>query len=1446
MNQFNINDLLNACHIQHKYIAELETLSLEKVHFLKSQKTMVFHFDNNQALSFRAYKELKVKLRHYFKMEIIIKMKEVYPLTTTKNATPWIHYILKDYKDFKSPLIKVHDDHLQLLVEDEKAQNYFNEHKEAIEAKLHDCGISQNLVCTLVMKNNNVKEVAYFETAPIAEPAKKYNNYRKSQTPADLMNISDLEESMNNVMIKGYLMDLETKKINARQTIQSFVITDLEDAIGAKRFLSLKQMQAEGDLLIENAYVSVVGNVQFDKFKREIGFVVNQIEVLEANPLMKDEAPEKRIEFHTHTKMSEMDGISDVEHLIEQALAYGHSALAITDHANVQAFPKAEASLKKLSRRYDTSDFKLIYGVEMNMVEDQPTIVTHPNFEALDDLEYIVFDIETTGLSADFDQIIEFGAIRVKNHHVIDQLTTYVKPTIKVPTFISEKTNITMEQLKDAPALKDVIHQIADFIKDGVLVAHNAKFDVGFLNQAFLTYNIEPIKQPIIDTLELSRILLIDRKSFKLGRVARAFSIAYDEEVAHRADYDVRITHQVFLNLLTLANNLGIKTLDELGALNHPESFKNMMKSHVQVLAKNQQGLVDLFRLVSISHMDTLAFYKKANNKREDDEFMAEARIQRSQLKQYRENLLIGAGCFNSEVFEVAAFNQASDLDRVIQFYDYVEVQPLSHYQPLLEQNAILDQDRLALIVKKIIASAQTHNIPVIASGDVHFVHPKDKIYREIMISAQGIGGVRHPLYYYDEHKRLTTTSPNQYFMNTESMLEAFAYLGDDLAYELVIENPKGLAKTIEPVTIIKNQLFTPKIDHADDNLKAIVYEHAYTKYGQPLHESIEARIKKELDAITSNGFGVIYYIAHLLVKKSLDDGYLVGSRGSVGSSLVAHLANITEVNPLPPHYVCPHCKQIEFIDDGSVGSGFDLEAKVCPDCNVMMDVDGQDIPFETFLGFDGDKVPDIDLNFSNQYQEFAHAYTKELFGEDNVYRAGTIGTIAAKMAYGYAKGYGEEMKLPADIKDARWSWYASGVSGIKRTTGQHPGGIIVIPSDMEIYEFTPIQYPANNPDSAWKTTHFEFADIHDNLLKLDILGHLDPSAMKMLQELTQVDPTTIKMNDPKVMGIFSDIAGLNVDDRYTSETTGAVGLPEFGTSFVRDILKITQPKNFSDLVRISGLSHGTNVWLNNAKDLIEKQRLSLSDVIGCRDDIMVYLNHKGLSPKHSFDIMESVRRGRGLSDEWVALMKKHDIDDWYIDSCQKIEYMFPKAHAVAYVIMAVRVAWFKVYYPLAYYATFFSLRANAFDVDIMLGDVSMVTNKLSEINRRLSDPIEKFQVSNKERELYNTLEVVLEMKLRGYHFSNIDLYRSKATEFTLDEHNDKAILLPFVVIDTLGANVANSIVQARDTKFLSKEDLVNRSALNYNHIKKLDSLGVLEGLQEENQCSLFGDELFG
>ncbi len=1416
-------------------------MTITKVEINKSDGSMVFYIENKKPMSYSLYVELLKKLKFFFEHDIHLINSLKSPLNDFKECSLWMNFALNQVSlAMIQPFYKLNKNQVIAIVNDQKQSDKLVSKKEHIEMILNNVGYLISLDIQIAKQQTDLKEVKYQKTLKMPDATEK-RPIRRSKQPIVTMTISQLEESMSNVAVSGYVSTIEARALNGNdQMIQSFVLSDHEDAILVKRFLKGQKQIEESLKLVDDAYVMCIGNVQFDKFKREIGLVANQVVIESSHSFRKDTSDAKRIEFHTHTKMSEMDGISDVSALIEQALVFNHRGLAITDHNNVQAFPKAEAALKKLKKKYNNEDFKLVYGVEMNMVEDNPAIVINPTETPLKEATYVIFDLETTGLSAQYDHIIEFGAIKVKQHEIVDEYFTFVKPPVSIPTFISTKTNIYDDDVKDAPTIEQLFDQISQFVEGCVLVAHNAKFDVSFLNELAKKLNKPQFNHTVIDTLELSRVLLIDRKSFKLGRIARAFSIAYDEEVAHRADYDVKVTHQVFMQLLNLSFLQNCQNIQTLHDLNHPESYKNMMKSHVQVIAKNQSGLVDLFKLVSISHIDTLAFYKKANNKKEEDEFIAEPRIKRGALVKHRKDLLIGAGCFNSELFEIAANRTTDELKSAIQFYDFVEIQPLGHYQPLIDQHVIPDQSRLIQVLQAIIEVSHQFDVPVIATGDVHFVHPKDKIFRDIMIASQGIGGVRHPLYMYDSTKRLNSVAPEQFFMNTTEMLQEFSYLDSNLAYQLVVDTPNKLFDSIDPIQVIKSELWTPKIDNADEQLTELVYEHAYRKYGKTLPALIKKRIEKELVSIKGNGFGVIYLIAHLLVKKSLDDGYLVGSRGSVGSSLVAHLANITEVNPLPPHYVCPTCQEVTFIEDDSIGSGFDLPSKQCESCQAELNVDGQDIPFETFLGFEGDKVPDIDLNFSTEYQEFAHAYTKELFGEKNVYRAGTIGTIAAKSAYGYAKGYAEEMALSADIKDARWSWYASGVAGIKRTTGQHPGGIIVVPDDHEIYEFTPVQYPANNPDSAWKTTHFEFADIHDNLLKLDILGHLDPSAMKMLHELTGIDPTTIKMNDEKVMSIFSDISELNVDTRFTNETTGAIGLPEFGTPFVREILKITKPKNFSDLVRISGLSHGTDVWLNNAKDLIVKGK-TLSDVIGCRDDIMVYLIHKGLKPKQAFDIMESVRKGKGLTSKWIELMKKHDIDDWYIDSCQKIKYMFPKAHAVAYVIMAVRVAWYKVYEPLAYYITYFSLRANAFDIDIMLSDAKTVSNKLSEINRRLKDISEKFNVTNKEKELYNTLEAVLEMKLRGYTFSNIDLYQSQATTFAFDSKQSNALLLPFVVLDGLGANVARSIIEAREqAPFLSKEDLVNRTQLNFNHIKKLDSLGVLDHLQEENQCTLF------
>ncbi|WP_289804314.1 PolC-type DNA polymerase III, partial [Dubosiella newyorkensis] len=910
----------------------------------------------------------------------------------------------------------------------------------------------------------------------------------------------------------------------------------------------------------------------------------------------------------------------------------------------------------------------------------------------------------------------------------------------------------------------------------------------------------------------------------------RHYGIKYDGEGAHRADYDAEVLSLVLFHMLNAFG--GEATLDDLQNNQKEDSFKKVKPSHITVFAKNKAGLKELFELITLSHTKYLAYNGKST-----ENVVAEPRIPRFELEKMhaKGNLLFGSACQNGEIFDLAHTRDHQKLKEAMRFYDYIEVQPLECYRNLIDRGSILNGDDLRKIIGYILEATQEEGKTVIATSDAHYVHPYEKRIRDIYINAKAIGNARHPLYKYKLQDRRMYPAPNQHLLTTQEMLDAFAWIGEEQARQIVIENPKKLAGQMEVIYPIKDKLYPPDIEGSDQKLRDICMETAHQWYGDDLPDIVVQRLQRELDSIIGAGYYVVYYISHLLVKKSREDGYLVGSRGSVGSSFVATMSGITEVNPLLPHYICHHCHHYEFLDGEEVKSGFDLPDKECPICHHTMRGNGQDIPFETFLGFEGDKVPDIDLNFSGEYQANAHAYTKEVFGEDHVFRAGTVGTVQEKTAYGFVRGYEEEMDLEIPFSEVKRTDLAKGCEGVKRTTGQHPGGIVVVPLDMDVHDFTPVQYPANNPYAEWKTTHFDFHQIHDNILKFDILGHVDPTAMKMLERMTGIDVTTIPMNDPKTMSIFSSLDGLDINSTRYSEVTGAAGIPEFGTPFVRGILEMTKPKTFAELVTISGLSHGTNVWLSNAKDLIENGTCQLNEVIGCRDDIMVDLMGYGLPPKQSFTIMESVRKGKGLKDEWEQLMKEHNVPDWYIDSCKKIKYMFPKAHAVAYVMMAVRIAWFKVHKPVYYYCQYFSIRCDAYDIETMIKGEEAIRKRMSEIK------MNKDQNSPKEKAIYDTLELALEMVLRGFRFTNLSINRSAATEFRVNPDNEKEIIPPFTALDGLGDNVGRSIVKAREEQpFLSKEDVLKRTLISKTLLDKLSQMNATEGLDEKNQLTLF------
>ncbi|MEG2506328.1 MAG: PolC-type DNA polymerase III [Longicatena sp.] len=1348
----------------------------------------------------------------------------------------------KQLKIFQDSLPKLEEKYLIYHIADEVSLDQAIQNKHLLEEFLERCGILLEIhveemkrptqqVGTITLKEESVKPVKTYEEK------KNYNFKPKGKKGLDQyvpFVIHDISEECHGIRIKGKIFEAETRTLRNGKDIQTLWIGDDDDAIIMKRFERgsvSKEVLSEvgiGDCVV--AY----GKVEFDSYSRELVFMPD---VIEKVPEVKrhDDAVEKRVELHVHTKLSEMDGVCNIEEYIDAANAWGMDAIACSDHLVVQAFPKAQHKVEAINKGRE-KPFKMIYGIEMNMVDPCLQIVRNIQDIELEKGTYCVFDLETTGLSSRFDHIIEFGGQIVKDRACVKSLQLFVKPPVALSAFTTELTGISEEHMKDALPFSQCVDQILDFIGDSILVAHNASFDYNFLNDELARIGRPPLTNPVIDTLDLARSMQTERKGYRLGQIARSYGIRYDEDVAHRADYDAEVLAQTYMNMLNDLKH--IKNLQELQDMQSEASFRKVRVKHTTILVKNMAGLKELFELVTLSHTEYLSYSPKSTNN-----IVAEPRILRMEIEKRRRNgnLLIGSSCLNGEVFDTAQTRNEKALEEVMAFYDYIEIQPLGNYKHLVERDSIGSMERLKEILQAIITTAQKLGKIVVATGDAHYVEPSSKLTRDIYISSQAIGGVRHPLYIYNQEKRRKIKTPDQHFLTTDEMLKEYAWLGESLAYEMVVTNTRYIASLIGTVMPVKDRLYPPDIEGSDKKLTEICYENAHKKYGPNLPEIVEERLKRELDSIIGHGFYVVYYISHLLVKKSLNDGYLVGSRGSVGSSFVATMADITEVNPLAPHYVCPKCHYVKFFDDGSVSDGFDLPDIACPNCGETIRGDGHDIPFETFLGFEGDKVPDIDLNFSGDYQPTAHAYTKEVFGDDHVYRAGTIGTVATQTAFGYVKGYEEEMGIEGSMRNAQVLHLAKGCEGVKRTTGQHPGGIIVIPLDLDVHDFTPVQYPANNPYSEWKTTHFEFHDIHDNVLKFDILGHVDPTAMKMLERISGIDPVSIPMNDPETMSVFSKVDALKIDTSKSTEKTGAAGLPEFGTPFVRGILELTKPTTFDELLKISGLSHGTDVWLGNAKDLIDQKICTLRSVIGCRDDIMVYLLHKGLEPKLSFTIMESVRKGKGLKDEWIPKMKACGVEDWYIDSCLKIKYMFPKAHATAYVMMAIRIAWFKVHKPQYYYCMFFSIRCDAYDIETMIKGELAIRKKMTDIDDRLKSNELKRDVTKKDKDIYNTLELALEMILRGFYFENINLNKSASNEFIVDPDNENRIIPPFTSIDGLGENVADTIVEARKKSvFLSKEDLQRKTSLSGTLIKKLESMGVLEGLQDEDQMSLF------
>ena len=1237
---------------------------------------------------------------------------------------------------------------------------------------------------------------------------------------ADITPMIEVNTEENRLVFEGVVFDVEHKVTRTGRVLINFKMTDYTSSFSMQKWVKNEEEAQKFDMIKKNSWLRVRGNVEMNNFTRDLTMNVQDVQEVvhyERKDLMPE--GERRVEFHAHTNMSTMDALPEVEELVAKAAKWGHKAVAITDHGNVQSFPHGYKAAKK-------AGIQLIYGMEANIVEDRVPIVYNEVEMDLSEATYVVFDVETTGLSAIYNDLIQVAASKMYKGNIIAEFDEFINPGHPLSAFTTELTGITDDHVKNAKPLVQVLKEFQEFCKDTVLVAHNASFDVGFMNANYERHGLPKITQPVIDTLEFARNLYPEYKRHGLGPLTKRFGVALEHH--HMANYDAEATGRLlFIFIKEVAEKHGVTDLARLNLdLISPDSYKKARVKHATIYVKNQVGLKNIFKLVSLSNTQY---------------FEGVPRIPRTVLDAHREGLILGSACTEGEVFDAVVSQGVDAAVEVAKYYDFIEVMPPAIYAPLIAKEQVKDMEELQTIIKSLIEVGDRLGKPVLATGNVHYLEPEDEIYREIIVRSLGQGAMINRTIGHGEAAQ-PAPLPKAHFRTTNEMLDEFAFLGEDLARKIVIENTNVLAEIFEPVEVVKGDLYTPFIDKAEETVAELTYKKAFEIYGNPLPDIVDLRIEKELTSILGNGFAVIYLASQMLVQRSNERGYLVGSRGSVGSSFVATMIGITEVNPLSPHYVCGQCQYSEFITDGSYGSGFDMPDKDCPNCGHKLSKNGQDIPFETFLGFDGDKVPDIDLNFSGEDQPSAHLDVRDIFGEEYAFRAGTVGTVAAKTAYGFVKGY--ERDYGKFYREAEVERLAQGAAGVKRTTGQHPGGIVVIPNYMDVYDFTPVQYPADDVTAEWQTTHFNFHEIDENVLKLDVLGHDDPTMIRKLQDLSGIDPNDIPMDDHGVMALFSGTDILGVTPEQIGTSTGMLGIPEFGTNFVRGMVDETHPTTFAELLQLSGLSHGTDVWLGNAQDLIKAGIADLSTVIGCRDDIMVYLMHAGLDPKMAFTIMERVRKGLWLkiSEEerngYIEAMKANNVPEWYIESCGKIKYMFPKAHATAYVMMALRVAYFKVHHPIYYYCAYFSIRAKAFDIKTMGAGLDAIKRKMQEIAEKRKNN----EASNVEIDLYTTLEIVNEMWERGFKFGKLDLYRSDATEFIID---GDTLIPPFVAMDGLGENVAKQLVRARqEGEFLSKTELRKRGGLSSTLVEKMDEMGILGNLPEDNQLSLF-DDLF-
>ncbi len=1402
----------------------LEKVTIERIEVSENKDSVTFHVICREIIAFNTIENIEKQMRQNYDNSVDFKIHIKYMLKSDagseieKIIDNIFHIIQKsssmlskakdnikiEFKDGcffvtanNKILIKELDDNkaerkIKRLMEEYnldyrvKTIYYEAEDEAAISAqRIFNEELQKNLEIINTNKTSENKPVKISQKSSYKKRSRKKFDF--DSLPLSL--ISEITINSGLVNIKGRIVNVEKRELKKASLLMTVGISDSTDTITCKYFCP-KNFDAEG--IEKGKYLQIAGNVEFDEYEKEEIVKVQDLRLMSEEIKRMDTSKEKRVELHLHTGMSSMDGISSFKEYAAKAKLWGHRALAITDHGVVQGYPEAMGS--------SDDNFKVIYGMEGYLINDTVNIVHNCENTGLD-CNFVVFDLETTGLNPKNDDIIEIGAVKISNRKFVDSFSTLVHTDKKLSQKIIELTSITDDMLKGQAETDEALKAFMEFAKDSVLVAHNAKFDISFLREKARINGIENYDPSTLDTLELSKALIKDVKNHKLSTLTKKLGINLINH--HRAVDDANATGQLFIILL---NKLMEREIFDISGLNEflkgDIDIVRQPSYHINILVKNQTGLKNLYKLISDSHINN--FYRKQ-------------RLLKSNLNKFREGLIFGTACESGELYR-ALLEGLNDekIEEIVDYYDFLEIQPLENNMFLVNKGRLKSMEDLKEINKKIISCGEKQGKLTAATGDVHFLEKEDEIYRKILMTGQG---------YEDAEEQAPL-----YFKTTDEMLDDFSYLGQETAYEVVVKNTNLIADMIEDILPIPNGTFPPSMEGSDEELRNICFDKARSIYGENLPEIVESRLKRELDSIIGNGYSVMYMIAQKLVKKSNEDGYLVGSRGSVGSSFAASMAGITEVNPLIPHYVCPKCKHSEFIEYGSYGSGFDLPEKSCPLCGTSLTKDGNDIPFEVFLGFEGDKEPDIDLNFAGEEQGVCMKYTEELFGQGKVYRAGTINTIADRTAFGFVKNYFEERGI--NKRKAEIDRLIQGCLGVKRTSGQHPGGVMIVPQDKDIYDFTPVQYPANNEKSGVITTHFDYHSISGRILKLDLLGHDTPSIIRMLEDLTGIDNERIPVDDPDTMTIFNspEILGISLDEIGCS--TGTLAIPEFGTPFVRQMIVDTKPKTFSDLVRISGLSHGTDVWINNAQDIIRKGHAEIGGVISTRDDIMTYLIQMGVKKKKAFDIMERVRRGKGLGTEDEEGMKKQNVPQWYIDSCNKIKYMFPKAHAVAYVTMSVKIAYFKVHYTEAFYAAYFSSKVDDFDADIVTKGQNYILSTIKYLEEKGNDK------TTKEKNLITVLEVAYEMYKRGFKFTKVDLYKSDDRKFLLTE---EGILPPLMGLAGLGDNAAANIKAEREiSEFISKEDIIKRAKVSKTVIEVMEKHGCLKNMDETNQISIF------